>query len=174
MSDATTGYARALLAVAQADGNLDVVKDELNTVSQAVAGNDELRTTLSNNLLPASVRGQVVDDLLANKSSNTTRALVGMIVSAGRGGQLSEIVASFSAQAAEGAGREVATVRSAVALTEDQKTRLAAALKKSTGTDVDLQVVVDPTVVGGAVTTIGDNVIDGSLRTRMNKMRDVL
>ncbi len=174
MSDAITGYAKALLSVAEADGNVDAVKSELGAVAQAVAGNDELRTSLSNNLLPAAVRGGIVDDLLANKGTDTTRALVGMIVSAGRGGELGEIVESFITQAASGAGRSVATVRSAVPLTDDQQSRLVAALKKSTGSDVELQVVLDPTVVGGAVTTIGDTVIDGSLRTRLNKMRDVL
>lgn len=174
MSDATTRYAHALLAVAQADGNLDVVKSELSTVAQAVADNDDLRSSLSNNLLPAATRGQIVDDLLANKATDTTRALVGMIVSAGRGGQLVEIIAEFVNAAAAGSGKVVATVRSAVALTDDQQTRLAAALHKSTGQEVELQLVIDPTVVGGAVTTIGDTVIDGSLRSRLNKMRDAL
>ena len=172
MSDAINGYAQAILAVAQADGNLDVVKSEMSAVAQAVAGNDELRTSLANKLLPAALRGQIVDDILANKGSDTTRALVGMIVSAGRGGEFAEITQSFIAQAASGAGRSVATVRTAVPLSDDQQSRLVAALKQSTGSDVELQVVLDPSVLGGAVTTFGDTVIDGSLRTRLNKMRD--
>ncbi len=174
MSDAITGYAQALLSVAQADGNLDTVRTELTTVSEVVSVNDELRRTLGDRLLPAGVRGQIVDDLLANRTTDTTRALVGMIVGSGRGSQLSEIVAEFVRQAATQTGRAVANVRTAVPLSEEQQTRLAAALAQSTGTEVDLQVVVDPSVVGGAVTTIGDTVIDGSLRSRLNKMRDVL
>ena len=57
-------------------------------------------------------------------------------------------------------GREVAEVRSAVALSDDQKTRLAASLKQATGKDVDIRVTVDPSVLGGIVTTIGDTIID--------------
>ncbi len=174
MSDATNGYARALLEVAKADGNLDVVKSELTAVAQAVDANEALRASLADRLLPAAVRGQIVDDVLANKVSDTTRGLVSLIATTGRGGQLAEIVNEFVAAAAAGSGKAVATVRSAVPLSEDQQQRLAAALAQSTGSAVDLQVVVDPSVVGGAVTTIGDTVIDGSLRTRMNKMREAL
>lgn len=174
MSDQITGYADALLAVARADGNLDSVKSELVTVAGTIDGNEELRKSMSNNLLPAGTRNQILDDILANKVSDTTRALAGLIVSSGKGSSFSEIVNAFVAKSASAGGSKVATVRSAVALTEDQKTRLAQALKTSTGSDVELQVVVDPTVVGGAVTTIGDTVIDGSLRTRLNQMRDAL
>lgn len=174
MSDSTTGYADALLAVASADGNLDVVKGELAEFARIVEGNDELRSALGNQLLPAATRGQLVDDLLGGRASETTRALVGLIVSAGRGGQLSDIVNAFVAKAAAGQGKAVATVRTAVALSDDQKARLAQALATQTGREVELAVVVDPSVVGGAVTTIGDTVIDGSLRTRLNKMREVL
>ena len=174
MSEHIEGYAQALLAVARADGSLEKTKEQLSDVARTVESNDDLRSTLSDNLLPAAVRGQIVDDILANKTSDTTRALVGMIVSAGKGADLSAIVSSFVAQAAGGDGRRVATVRSAVALTDDQKQRLAAALSKREGVDVELVTVLDPTVVGGAVTTMGDTVIDGSLRTRLDKMRDAL
>lgn len=174
MSDQITGYADALLAVARADGNVASVKTELVAVSNAIESNEELRQSISNNLLPASTRNQILDDILHNKVTDTTRALAGMIISAGKGSHFGEIVNAFVSTSAGAGGAQVATVRSAVALTEDQKTRLAQALKTSTGTDVELQVVVDPSVVGGAVTTIGDTVIDGSLRTRLNKMRDAI
>lgn len=174
MSDQITGYADALLAVARADGNVASVKSELVAVSSAIDGNEELRQSLSNNLLPASTRNQILDDILAKKVSDTTRALAGMIISAGKGSAFGEIVKAFVSSSASAGGAQVATVRSAVELTEDQKNRLSQALKTSTGNDVELHVVVDPSVVGGAVTTIGDTVIDGSLRTRLNQMRDAL
>jgi F-type H+-transporting ATPase subunit delta len=174
MADALAGYAEALLAVAGAEGDLDKTKAQMAEVGRAIAGNEELRSTLSNRLVPADVRGKIVDELLANKTTDTVRALVGMIVSAGRGGQLSEIVDAFIARAAASSGKDVAVVRSAVALTDDQQARLAAALEKKLGSAVELQLVIDPTVVGGAVTTIGDTVIDGSLRSRLTHMREAL
>ena len=66
----------------------------------------------------------------------------------------------------------VAQVTSAVELTDDQKRRLAEALKQSTGKDVDVVVVVDPSVIGGVVTRIGDTVIDGSVRHRLAQLRE--
>ncbi len=174
MSDHITGYAEALLAVARADGNLETVKAQLADVAAAIEGNEELRSTLSNNTLPAAIRGQVIDDLLANKTTDTTRALSGLIVNSGRGAQFSEIVNAFVAHSAAASGKTVATVRTAVALSDDQQARLAKALKANTGNDVELQIVIDPSVVGGAVTTIGDTVIDGSLRNRLSKMRETI
>ncbi len=65
-------------------------------------------------------------------------------------------------------------MRSAVALTADQQTRLAAALANATGKQVNLKVVVDPVGLGGLVATVGDTVIDGSVRTRIDQLKSRL
>ncbi len=168
------GYAEALLSVARAEGNLETTRTQLRDVARAVEGNEELRSSLSNNLLPAATRSQIVDDLLAGKASDTVRALVGMVVAAGRGGELSQIVTAFGDRAASASGNRVAVVRTAVALSDDQKARLAQALAATAGGPVELENIVDPEVIGGAVTTIGDTVIDGSLRTKLNQMHEAL
>jgi F-type H+-transporting ATPase subunit delta len=173
-TDQIAGYAEALLSVARAEGNLEGTSAQLRDVARAVEGNDDLRSSLANNLLPAATRNQIVDDLLAGKASDTVRALVGLVVSAGRGGQLGDIVSAFSEKAAASSGKRVAVVRSAVALSDDQKARLAQALAATAGGPVELENVVDPEVIGGAVTTIGDTVIDGSLRTKINQMHEAL
>ena len=76
-----------------------------------------------------------------------------------------------SSAPATASGRDVAEVRSAMALSEDQVSRLAASLKQATGKDVDVRVTVDPSVLGGVVTTIGDTVIDGSVRSRLAQVK---
>ena len=174
MTDRISGYADALLAVARAEGDLETTRSQLGDVARAVEGDDQLRATLSNNLLPAETRAQIVDDILAGKASDTVRALVGMIVAAGRGGDLGAIVSAFGEAAAAARGNRVAVVRSAVALTEDQKVRLSQALSARAGGPIELENIVDPDVIGGAVTTIGDTVIDGSLRTKLNQLNDAL
>jgi len=173
-NDRVKGYADGLLAIARAEGNVDNTRSQLNEVSRAVEGNEQLRSSLSNNMLPASTRGQIVDDVLGGKTSDTTRALVGMIVSAGRGNELSAIVEAFTEAAAVAGGSRVATVRTAVALTEAQTVKLREVLRVRVGSPIELENVVDPNVVGGAVTTIGDTVIDGTLRSRLNQMKDVI
>ena len=174
MSDYIDGYARALLAVAEAEGDVETTRSQLAAVARAVEGNEELASALANNLLPASVRSQIVDDVLANKTKLATRALVSMVVSSGRGRDLSEIVAAFGRVSAAGRGQKVAVVRSAVPLSSEQTSRLAKALGTKIGQDVQLDFVIDPEVKGGVVTTIDDTVIDGSLRTRLARMREAL
>ena len=90
---------------------------------------------------------------------------------AGRADDLPAIARALVARKAAAGGREVAEVRSAVALSDDQTQRLAASLKQATGKDVDIRVTVDPTVLGGIVTTIGDTVIDGSVRSRLAQVK---
>lgn len=170
MSDTIDAYAAALLAVVRAEGNSGA-DDEILRFAQAVEGNDELRNTLSDASIPAASRQQIVEDLLGGKASDVTTAAVSLVVGAGRGADLPAIARALVAKLAAVEGREVAEVRSAVALTDDQTQRLAASLKQATGKDVDVRVTVDPSVLGGIVTTIGDTVIDGSVRSRLAQVK---
>ena len=171
MADRVEAYADGMLAVAQADGNLAAVSDELFRFARALESNDELRTTLSDPHLPASRRQQIVEDLLGGRADDKTTALVSMAVGAGRGRDLPAIIDNLVARAASSKSLAVAEVRSAIELTDDQRSRLADAIKKATGKTVEVKVVVDPSVLGGIVTTVGDTVIDGSVRTRLEQMK---
>ncbi len=166
------GYAEAVLAVATAEGQSEIVEDELFRFAAALRSNDELVGTLSDPQLPIERRQKIVEDLLSGKASTVTNAAVSMIVVAGRGGDLPEIIDAVVERCSASRNRAVARVRSAVELTDDQKSRLAAAIKSSTGTEVDVRVIIDPSVLGGLVTEIGDDVIDGSVRHRLNQLRE--
>ena len=119
------GYANALFEVAQVEGSLDDVENELFQLARALESNDELRTTLTDELIPVERRQGVVEDLLGNRASPVTVSLVSFIVGAGRGRQLPAIVDRLVARAAEAKNKAVAEVRTAVPLTDDQRTRLA-------------------------------------------------
>ena len=99
-------------------------------------------------------------------------ALISLVVFNGRTRELPAMVDHLLELLAARGEKVVAEVRSAVPLTDDQKTRLAAALKQRTGKDVDIIVVIDPSVIGGVVTQIGDTVIDGSVRQRLSQLRE--
>ena len=173
MSDTrTSAYADAILAIARAEGATSDVTDELFRFARTLEGNDELRGTLSDPHVPAAVRQQIVQDLLGGRATDATTAIVSMVVGAGRVGELSKVVEQVVARAAEAQGEAVAEVRTAVALTEDQQARLAAALTARAERPVTVRNVVDPTVLGGVVTTIGDAVLDGSVRTRLTQLRE--
>ena len=174
MSDRVQGYADAMFAVASAEGDLRGISDELFAVGRVVDSNDELRSTISDARIPAERRIQIMDDLLDGKARQATTGLVSMVVAAGRGADLGKIASALAEKAAQSQGKQVATVRSAVALSDDQRNRLADALRAKLGTDVDVNVIQDPSVVGGLVTTVGDTVIDGSVRTRLSRLRESL
>ena len=165
-------YADAALAIASAEGNVAEVTDELFRLGRVVLANDELRTTLTDAHLPVERRAQIVEDLLDGKASATTVAFTSMVVAAGRAADLPKIADQVVARSAESTGETVAEVRSAVPLTDDQLTRLTAALSAKTNKAVTVRNIVDPSVMGGVVTQIGDSVIDGSVRTRLNQLRD--
>lgn len=168
------GYARALFEVASAEGTLDTVEDELYRFARAFEGNEALRSALADETIPASRRLSIVEDLLGGKASRTTVQLISMVVGAGRSSELPAVIDRVVARASGAKNLEVAEVRAAVALTDDQQTRLAAALTKATGKSVNLKVVVDPSVIGGVVATIGDTVIDGSVRSRIEQLKSRL
>ena len=166
-------YARALAEIASAEGNLDTVEKELYVVARAVESNDQLRATLTDESIPA-VRRQAVVEALAGSASNTTAQLLGLIIGSGRGRDLPAIVDKIVKRASNAQNKEVAEVRSAVALSADQQSRLAAALERATGKSVNLKVVVDPSVLGGLIATVGAEVIDGSVRTRLDQVKSRL
>mgnify|MGYP003333010027 FL=1 len=167
-------YARALVAIAQAEGGLERVEDELFRVARAFESNDQLRATLSDTTIPSERRQQVVEQLLGGKASATTIQLVGLIVAAGQVRELPAIIGVVVREASQGKSQSLAEVRSAIALSDDQQKRLAAALTKATGKPVNLKVVVDPSVLGGLVATVGDEVIDDTVRTRLDQLKSLI
>lgn len=170
--DLINGYAEALLSVARAEGAAEGFEAELSSVAQAIEASDELRSTLADHAIPAGRRQQIVEELLGGNGSRVTGSVVSMIVAAGRASDLRRIADRVFELGAGQRGRAVAEVRSAIPLDQDQVARLTSALKESTGKDVEVNVVIDPSVMGGLVTQIGDEIIDGSVRSRLGQLRE--
>lgn len=178
MSDATheriTRYAEALYEIALAERQETLVSNELHKVALAITQSDELRAALTDPHIPPARRQEIVESLLENKASQVTVALVSMVVAAGRAGDLAGIVDVLIELNAAKLEKVVAEVRTAIELNEDQQNRLAAALRNAVGKDVDIKVIVDPTVLGGVVAQIGETVIDGSVRARLSQLREAI
>lgn len=165
------GYARALFEIARADGTLDEVEDELFRFARSYEGSEELRNTLSDDQIPAEKRQAIIEDLLGGKATPTTTQLVSMVVGSGKARELPAIVDVLVQRASNAKQLDTAEVRTAVALTGDQEARLKAALENATGKRLNLKTIVDPSVVGGVVATVGDDVIDDSVRTRIDQLK---
>lgn len=170
----TDAYATAFLSVIAAEDTLDEVQDELFRFARILEGDDRLMETLADPHIEPARRQQVVVDLLGGKAQPTTVNLVGLVVGNGRARELPEIVDAAIAMRAAGRDREVAEVRTAVPLSDEQVARLAESLGRATGKNVEVQVIVDPTVQGGIVAQVGDTVIDGTVRRRLEQLRAAL
>jgi F-type H+-transporting ATPase subunit delta len=168
------GYANALVEVARAEGRLEQVEEELFRFASALERSDDLRSALTDQTLPPARRQAIVEDLLGGRATPTTTALVSFVVAAGRGRDLPAIVERVVQRASAERGAEVAEVRTAVPLDDDRRARLARALSSATGKNVEVRIIVDPSVIGGVVAQIGDTVIDGSVRTRLDRLKERL
>ena len=172
--ETVAGYAQALLAIAQAEGALDRVQDELYAFAKAVEGNRELRESLTDAALPAENKRAVVEELLGERAHPLTATLAAFLVEAGQARRLGPIAEELAREAAARSEKRLAEVRTAVALTDQQRRKLEDALSKAAGQPVELKVVVDPTVVGGVVARLGDEVFDGSVASRLTDARQHL
>lgn len=167
------GYARAILAAAEAEDVTDRVADELFRFAQTLAGNTELRERLNDPKVEVAAKLAVVDDLLSAAHPQTPAAAM-FVIHAGRTRHITQIAEAVVQLAAEARAKVVAIVRSAVELSQDHQRRLADALSESTGQQIEIKVLTDPSVVGGVVVSIGDTVIDGSVARRLAEFRSRL
>ena len=164
-------YVAAMFEIASANEAVSVVEDDMFRLARAIESNEQLRAALNDTSLPADRRQNIVEQLLGGKAHNVTVQLVSLLVGTGHISLLPQVADALVKRASSSKQMEVAEVRSAVVLTDAQKARLAEALSKVAGKPVNLKVVVDPSVIGGLVATIGDEVIDDTVRTRLDQVK---
>lgn len=172
--EAIRGYAQALFSIAQAEDALEDVQDELFRFARALDQENQLRETLTDPALPVERKKAVLQDILGAAASPHTVSIVGFLVEQGKTRDLTAIVDELVALASEHRDAAVAEVRTAVQLDDRQRDEIAKALEQATGKKVELKVVVDPSILGGVIARVGDQVIDGSIKRRLEMARDQL
>lgn len=163
--------ANAAMGAAEGEGVLDDVEDELFRFSRLLDREPALRAALTDPGLPAERKSSLLDQLLGGQATPITQRLVGIAVTRSHAGSLESALEELSRLAAQRRQRYVATVRVAAPLGLAQQERLAASLARIYGRQVQLQVHVDPDVVGGIEVRVGDEVIDGTLASRLQDAR---
>jgi F-type H+-transporting ATPase subunit delta len=172
--DAVRGYAQALLAIAETEGVLDRVQNELYAFAKSVERQPDLREALTDVALPDERKRAVIEELLGSRAHPLTTTLVGFLVDAGQARHIGAIAEELAREAARRSERTLAEVRTAVPLSEAKQQLLADALTRATGDPVELKVVVDPSVIGGVVARVGDQVFDGSVASRLEEAKQHL
>lgn len=174
MDERISGYAAGILEMARAEGALERVEGELYEFSRQIEGSPELRSTLTDPQLPLERKRAVVSDLLRGRASSLTVGLVEFLLGQNLASEVGAIARSLAERAAASRNRQLAEIRSAVPLEPDTVERLSAALSRVTGATLEVKTIVDPSVVGGIVARVGDTVIDGTVASKLESLRNVL
>jgi F-type H+-transporting ATPase subunit delta len=168
-------YARAVVEIGTANGNLDKIGADLRTLAGALHESRELVTALTNPAIRRADRRKVLDGLLDRiAAAPHTRNLVYLLLDGERMGSLEAISREVSAMIEARSGRVSAEVTSARPLDATQLSQIINALEKLSGKKVAVTRREDPSLLGGVVAKVGDTVYDGSLRTQLRTLRDEL
>jgi F-type H+-transporting ATPase subunit delta len=155
------------LAASKAGEGLD---SELFSVLRTVGSDGRLELALGGMASPPEARLALVDTLLADASA-ATRSILRHIVQLPRGRKPLEALRDAQAIVAEARDRVVAVVQTATPLSAAQSSTLAARLEQGYGRKISINQVVDPSLLGGVRITVGDDVIDGTVRARLDDLR---
>ncbi len=161
----------ALLAAAQSTGVLHAVEEQLFLVERELTSSRELLTALGDRSATVDGRLGVLDDVLRGKVEPVTYALVARKVAAPRGVRLLGAVRELVDLAAARSNLMVVSVTAAIELSVAQRTRLASILKQNYGHDMQVNVTVDPEVLGGIKIQVGSEVVDGTVASRLADAR---
>jgi F-type H+-transporting ATPase subunit delta len=161
----------AIIEGADDAGTLDELEDELFRFARIVDAEPDLRVALSSPFIEPERKQQLLDTLLTGKVTPPALRLITEAAFHPRGRSLDKSLDEYASLAAQRRERLVAEVHVAAELSEDQRSRLTAALAAAYGHDVHLNVVLDPEVIGGMAVRIADELIDGSTATRLAALR---
>jgi F-type H+-transporting ATPase subunit delta len=162
---------QALLALAERDRTLDDVEDELFRFGRILAAQPRLAALLGDEAAPAAGRVGLLDTVLADRTRPVTRRLLEQTLRSLRRRSLEEVVEKLVERAAARRERLVAHVTAAGALSEQQEQRLITILDRIYRRPISLKVDLDPELLGGLLIRVGEEVIDGSVLTRLEQAR---
>jgi F-type H+-transporting ATPase subunit delta len=165
----------AMAAFTGADkaGQLEQLESELFGVATMVEREPPVRSALTNPGLPVENKRALVADLLSGAGKRTA-ALADLLVELHEGHGVDTVAKEWAEAAAARRNRVVAEVRSAVELDDQRRARLAEALTRVLGKPVVLQTIIDETILGSVVVRVGDELFDGSIRSRLEQAREAL
>ena len=162
---------QAAFMVADSQGYLDATENEIFRFGRAIDSSPDLQMALTDPALSAQAKSAIVEDLLRDRTTTATREVLGYAVGHLHGRRIDAVVDDLADAAARQRQRIVAEVRVAQRLDAEQERRLTDALSALKGRRVRLNVAIDPEVLGGVLVTVGDEVIDGTVSSRLEQAR---
>lgn len=167
-------YATALHALARQAGIQEQIEAQLLDFDHALAGNESLRKTLENPRRTRAEKRRVLAAVLGDATTPLLRNTVLLMADKGRAALLPGFARVYGDVAMAAAGRQVAKVTSAAPLDDDTRRRLKEQLERLTGKTITLEERLDESLLGGLRVVVGSQMIDGSLRRRLQNLENTL
>ena len=165
-------YAKALVNLAEKEKDLDNAGKNLTAITEVYKENSELRQVLSDTKVSSRVKQEILKDVLNTiKTSKLVDTFSRYLLAKRRIDILPDIERAFNLLLQEKLGRIEANVTAAYELPNETVKKLVNAISGYSGKEVQVNVAIDPSIIGGMVTRIGSTVIDGSIKTHLNKIR---
>jgi len=168
-------YATALFELARDDKNVDAVKADLDKFSALLNESADLKRLVRSPVFTADEQGKALSAVLAKAGIGGTTAKFLQVLTANRRlFAVTDVIRAFRALVAKFKGEATADVTVAEQLNDKNLDALKSALKSVTGKDVALNVTVDPSIIGGLVVKLGSRMVDSSLRTKLNSIKNAM
>lgn len=167
-------YATALFELAEDGGALEERVEEVRFLLDVLDREEKLRNVLESPKIDAGKKEKLLRQILGEEISRDLRRLMILLVRKNRQFFAKDILEAFVELYRESKGRIRAKVTTAVPLEEETAARLAEGLASRTGKEITLDRKVDADLMGGVVVRFGDYIVDGSLKTRIRKMKESL
>lgn len=165
-------YARALYEEADRLGAVDPIDEDVSLLRETLDASDELDRFFRSPVIPVSKKIGVVQALFGERTHELTTTFLVLLIRKDRENLVSSVVDEYQALRDEQRGIVEATVRTAHVLDETETAALEEALEQTTGKRVRLNIVQDVDLIGGVVVRIGDRVFDGSVRNKLDTLRE--
>jgi F-type H+-transporting ATPase subunit delta len=167
-------YAGALFGVASRDGIIDAVTKDIEIVEQSLLNVANLRSVLLTPLVTDAEKNKVLGDAFGDRITATTLEFLKLLIRKGREGLIDESIQEFRILLADSANMIEAVATTAVPMTSAQTEQLTQSLKSLTGKNIRLTLEVDTSIIAGSIVRLGDTVIDGSVRSRFERLEQHL
>lgn len=163
-------YAKAVLSLASDENTTDVVNSEMKLIANTISQNKELSDVLKSPVVNSSVKKSVLLEIFGD-SSKSVLNLIDILISNNRIDILSDVAQKYNQLFDASKGIELATVTTAVALTDDLKKKVLAKAKELTGKDIEVENIIDESIIGGFILRIRDIQYNASIANQLNKLK---
>ncbi len=171
-STAARRYANAFLETVIEEGKLETAKDDMLTISSTLKSSKELRLFLNNRIINSAQKKAALESIFAKEVDKLTFNLIKLLLKKKREGLLMEITQNFQTLYNRHHGIIIASIYTASELSDKQSKALVKQLEKSTGKTIEINAHVDKDMIGGMMVRIDDTVIDGSVKFKLNQLKE--